>query len=742
MNRPIRSPSLNPWICKNAAQQGQCRNIRRRNCKTCEARARRLISRRSVLLCAPRIGVCCGPVSIAGETLEHALRIRERQQAAIAALGQRALAVRDLRVLLPEAVRLVADTLEVEYVKILERLPSGDASLLRAGVGWRPGAVGVLTMTDEAETRFLEVHGVVSGLSVVIAGPRHAWGVLGVPPRRRRHFNGDDVHSLAAVANVVAAAVEADAAQRRLAFLAEASTVLSASLEYEAPIQTLGRLAVPELADWCFVDVVDEGGRARRVAVAHLDPTREPLGWDTVHGGALDPDAPDGVSAVIHSGRPDLRPVYLDRRLGLCSLMLVPLTARDRTFGVIAFAAAESRRRFAPDDLASAEELARRAALAADNARLFQEASGANRAKDEFLTVLSHELRTPLTSILGWARMLRSGKVAADAVERALETIERNAVAQTALVDDLLDISRIASGTFALDVHALDLVGIVEVSLESARPAVEAAGLPLRTVLPNAPLMGSGDAGRLQQVAGNLLSNAIKFTPAGGNITGSLEADTERARLTVADNGPGLSADFLPHVFDSFRQADSSLTRVHGGLGIGLAIVRHLVDLHGGRVSAASAGRGAGSSFIVELPLVQASTSERPAVETSPATLRGVRVLIVEDDRDTRELLETALTGFGAATRGVVSVHDALHAVATWQPHVVVADIALPGEDGYALIDRLRRLPVRTPAIALTGYVRSEDRQRALAAGYQVHIAKPVEPAELGRVVALLAGGA
>jgi len=681
-------------------------------------------------------------VNTVGETLEHALRIRERQQAAIAALGQRALAVRDLRVLLPEAVRLVADTLEVEYVKILERLPSSDASLLRAGVGWRPGAVGVVTMTEETETRFLHAHGVVSGLSVVIGGPRHEWGVLGGHTRRRRDFNGDDVHYLAAVANVVAAAVEADAAQRRLAFLAEASTVLSASLEYEATLKTLARLAVPELADWCFVDVVDDkGGRARRVAVVHLDPTRESLGWEISHGGALDPDAPDGVSAVIHGGRPDLRPVYLDRRLGLCSLMLVPLTARDRTFGVIAFAAAESRRRFGPDDLAGAEELARRAALAADNARLFQEASGANRAKDEFLTVLSHELRTPLTSILGWARMLRSGKVAADAVERALETIERNAVAQTALVDDLLDISRIASGTFALDVHALDLVGVVEVSLESARPAVEAAGLHLRTVLPNAPLMVSGDAGRLQQVAGNLLANAIKFTPAGGNITVSLEADTERARLTVADTGPGLSADFLPHVFDSFRQADSSLTRVHGGLGIGLAIVRHLVELHGGRVSAASAGPGAGSSFVVELPLVQVSTSERSVVEASPATLRGVRVLIVEDDRDTRELLETALSGFGAATRGVVSVHDALHAVATWQPHVVVADIALPGEDGYALIDRLRRLPVRTPAIALTGYARNEDRQRALAAGYQVHIAKPVEPVELGRIVALLAGG-
>jgi len=680
-------------------------------------------------------------VNTIGETLEYTLRIHERQRAAIAALGQRALAVRDLRVLLPEAVRLVADTLEVEYVKMLERLPSGEASLLRAGVGWRAGAVGVLTLTDETEARFLHAHGVVSGLSVVVGGPRHAWGTLGVHTRRRRDFNGDDVHYLAAVANVIAGAVEADAAQRRLAFLAEASTVLSASLEYEATLKTLARLAVPELADWCFVDVVDDRGRARRVAVAHFDPTREPLGWDAARGDALDPDAPDGVSAVIHSGHSDLRPVYRDRRLGLCSLMLVPLTARDRTFGVIAFAAAESRRRFDPDDLTAAEELARRAALAADNARLFQEAAGANRAKDEFLTVLSHELRTPLTSILGWARMLRSGKISADAVERALETIERNALAQTALVDDLLDISRIASGTFALDAHPLDLVRVVEVSLDSARPAIEAAGLHLGAVLPETPLMVSGDADRLQQVAGNLLANAIKFTPAGGSITVSLEADTERSRLTVADTGPGLSPDFLPHVFDTFRQADSSLTRVHGGLGIGLAIVRHVVELHGGHVSATSAGPGAGSSFVVELPLVHASTSERLVIEASPATLRGVRVLIVEDDRDTRELLESALSGFGAATRGVVSVHDALHAVATWQPHVVVADIALPGEDGYALIDRLRRLPVRTPAIALTGYARNEDRQRALAAGYQVHIAKPVEPEELGRVVALLAGG-
>ena len=683
------------------------------DCKTCA----------SGLLVRPTSRPVYAPllVGLVDEVLEHTLRIRERQQAAVATLGQRALGMRDLGALLQHAAALVVDTLEVEYAEVTQVQPGDDGATLRAAAGQRGDASAA------------------PGLRATIRAAGRAWGVIDAHTDRRRVFTGDDQHFLTAVANVLAAAVEMDTAHRRQALVTEITTVLSASLDYEATLRTLARLAVPELADWCFVDVGDARGVARRVAVAHLDPTQETLAWEIGRRGALDPYALDGVSAVLRSGRSDLRPMYRDEGLGLRSLMLVPLTARDRTFGVLALAAGPERRRFTSEDLALAEELASRAALAADNARLFEEAATSSRLKDDFLSVVSHELRTPLTAILGWARLLRVSALPPGAVARGLAAIERNAVSQAALVDDLLDMSRLAAGRFALDVRAVDLADVVEASMEAAHADASAGHVALELSRPGTPVVVSADHGRLQQIVGHLLSNAIKFTPAGGRVTVNVERQGERARMTVRDTGVGVAPEFLPFVFDAFRQADSSLTRVHGGLGIGLTIVRHLVELHGGHVTASSPGPDTGATFVVELPIRDASATAADATQRPAPKLEGVRVLVVEDEPDTRDLLVAVLGAYGAATRAVASVADAVQSVSTSPPDVVVADIGLPGEDGYALIDRLHDGWPGVPAVALTGYARSEDRERALAAGYRVHLSKPVDPTELVRVVTWLA---
>ncbi|HEX8561068.1 MAG TPA: response regulator [Pyrinomonadaceae bacterium] len=381
------------------------------------------------------------------------------------------------------------------------------------------------------------------------------------------------------------------------------------------------------------------------------------------------------------------------------------------------------------------------------------EAEAANRAKDEFLATLSHELRTPLTAILGWSRLLRTGNLPDGAAAGALETIERNAKAQSQLIDDLLDVSRIITGKLRLDSRPVEIAGIIAAAVDSARPAARAKNIQLGVEMEPMPGPLLGDAGRLQQVAWNLLSNAIKFTPEGGRVSVRLGRAGARAEVTVEDTGQGIAAEFLPHVFDRFRQADGTTTRRHGGLGLGLAIARHLVELHGGSIRADSPGEGRGASFSVSLPLMNApaggdgAEAARGAGAASPAGrggLEGLRVLVVDDETDTRELVAFALTASGAEVRTAARAAEALDALGAWAPDVLVSDIGMPDLDGYDFIREVRRREVDSggllPAVALTAYAGVEDRRRAAAAGFQTHLAKPLDPGELVSVVAALVG--
>ncbi|MBD2102633.1 PAS domain S-box protein [Leptolyngbya sp. FACHB-261] len=382
------------------------------------------------------------------------------------------------------------------------------------------------------------------------------------------------------------------------------------------------------------------------------------------------------------------------------------------------------------------------------------EAEKANRVKDEFLATLSHELRTPLNGILGWSQMLRRGTLNTATTERALETIERNARAQVQLIDDLLDISRIIRGQLRLEMQPCELVPLISTSIDALRPGAEAKGIQVESLLD--PTVGTvaGDANRLQQVLWNLLSNALKFTPGGGRVQVTLVRVGSQAEIRVSDTGKGINPEFLPYVFERFRQADSSITRAHGGLGLGLAIVRHLVELHGGSVAVESPGEGQGATFSVRLPLLLAKAaievprdetplSSRPVNNNSP-DLEDLKILVVDDEADARELLIAVLQAAGAQVKAVSSASEALSVLPKFQPHVLVSDIGMPDEDGYRLIQRLRSLSAeqggKIPAVALTAYAREQDRRQALSAGFQTHLSKPIDPADLVVVVASLAG--
>lgn len=401
-----------------------------------------------------------------------------------------------------------------------------------------------------------------------------------------------------------------------------------------------------------------------------------------------------------------------------------------------------------------AEGVASWASVALENARLYTEAQSANRMKDEFLAVLSHELRTPLNAIVGYSRLLRGGVLAPDKVERGLETLERNATWLTQIVEDVLDVSRIVSGKIRLDVQPVELTLIIDNAVATVQPAADAKGVRVQAMVD--PRIGpvSGDPGRLQQVVWNLVSNAVKFTPRGGRVQVRLERVNSHVEVVVSDTGVGIRADFLPYVFERFRQADAGTTRKTGGLGLGLAIVRHIVEMHGGTVEAASGGEGEGATFRVRLPLMivhpdaveqrrEHPRTERRQALTGLGDLTGVHVFAVDDEEDALNLLRVVLETAGAEVTTLKSPLQALERIAQVKPHVLVLDLGMPEMDGFELIMRIRQSGNQAirgiPAAALTAFARSEDRTRALRSGFEMHLAKPIDPGELVASVATLA---
>lgn len=551
-----------------------------------------------------------------------------------------------------------------------------------------------------------------------------------------------------------AARTAAENQERRSTFLAEASRLLADMLDYRTTLLQVARLAVPTLADWCLVDLIETSNNDHSI-IAACDPAKEAVltelkqrypGFayaNSLAQKALKTQMPELISEVsdkvLQSLAQDDEHFSLLRQLNLQSYLVVPLTARGRTSGTMAFASARPDYRYTYADLEMAQALAQRAAIAIDNARLYQEAQEANRLKDEFLAIVSHELRTPLNSILGWAQILCNHQLEPAKITKALETIERNARLQNKLINDILDISRIIQHQLRLEMQPVDLVPMIQAVIQDMQLMAQAKSIQLTAQLAAGVGQVLGDRERLQQIVWNLLSNAVKFTPDQGQVTVRVEAVGQFMQLTVIDTGQGISAEFLPHVFDRFRQADSSKTRTQGGLGLGLAIVRHLVEMHNGTVQVSSDGEGRGATFTVQLPILEhARIASAESTAISPS-LQGLKVLAVDDDEATRDLLSFTLEQADAEVVAVDSVAAALEALAGFLPDLVLSDIGMPDENGYSLIRKIRAMSgaaADVPAIAFTAFAKEEDRDAAIAAGFQQHIAKPIDPFELLSLVA------
>jgi signal transduction histidine kinase/CheY-like chemotaxis protein len=448
-------------------------------------------------------------------------------------------------------------------------------------------------------------------------------------------------------------------------------------------------------------------------------------------GGSESPVNTEALASLGAIGNVNLieRPV---RMMTLLSAIKAALRARNRQYDVREHLETEARNK---------KELE----------KAFTKLEEASRLKDEFLATVSHELRTPLNAVLGWTALLRSNHLDAAGRKRALETVERNARSQQQLVEDLLDVSRAISGKLRLDARPVDPRGFIEEAVEALRPTAQGRRIRVTRSIESGLSDVYGDPARLRQVIWNLLSNAIKFSQTGGSVRLNARRVGSDLVISVKDSGQGIDPEFLPYVFDRFRQADMTTTRAHGGLGLGLAIVRQLVELHGGTVRVDSGGRGRGATFTVTLPLMtrqkRAKRSGKLARSQEVAqNLKGVRVLVVDDEVDTRELLKTVLSRQGARVTTAASAGAALNLISRVKPHVLISDVGMPGTDGYALMRRVRALPDerggKIPAVALTAYAREQDRKRALAAGYQLHLAKPVEVNQLSASVAHLLNAA
>jgi signal transduction histidine kinase len=551
-----------------------------------------------------------------------------------------------------------------------------------------------------------------------------------------------------------AARAAAEQARRRLELLAMAGTVLSGSLEPQPTLQEIAALMVPDIADWCRVDLIDSDGVLQRALAHHSDVEKSRAGMELVRRLRGRRESPGTMAWTVETGLshlarfdpagdyreisdPDLR--TFARAIGMRAYFVVPLVARGRTLGALAVLQAESDRSFGQDDCALVAEIAQRAALALDNARLYveadqarHEAEKANRAKDEFLAMLGHELRNPLAPIVTALHLMSMRGDSVTATERRI--IGRQVAHLSRLVDDLLDVSRITRGKIQLKRELVDVAGVIDKGLELAQPLLDKRERPIELDVPGGAIMVEGDAVRLAQVVSNLLTNAAKFTREDAAIRVRVRADEHHAEVAVEDDGSGIAPTLLPHVFDLFVQGAQAIDRQSGGLGLGLTIVKTLVHMHGGTVSAHSDGPGRGSCFVVRLP--RAASTQAPSAPPVPArgTARGQgRVLVVDDNRDAAQTLAVLLEAAGYEVRTAPDGAHALHRLQTFDADVAILDIGLPAMSGYELARTLREDArfARLHLVALTGYGRDPDRQRALASGFDEHLVKPVPPERL-----------
>ncbi|MBD1909219.1 MULTISPECIES: PAS domain S-box protein [unclassified Leptolyngbya] len=571
----------------------------------------------------------------------------------------------------------------------------------------------------------------------------------------------DEAGNLQGLVKMLRDRTEAHQAAEREQFLSRASAVLAETLDYKITLFNIAQLAVPFLADFCFFDILSPSNQIERAAWYHGDPTKQE--WFEQLQQYTPPHKCEShpITKVLSTGKANLMSHVTDSWMQIVainaehlqfmrdcqtrSLITVPLTAHGRRLGALTLGlTASSNRRYTPTDLAVAEELGHRAALAFDNAQLYQQAQESNRMKDEFMAVLSHELRSPLNPILGWIQMLRKGVLDANRTAKAWAAIERNARLQAQLVEDLLDISRILRGKLSLNVAPVNLVATVQAAMETVQLAAQAKSIEIETRLDSHVGLVLGDATRLQQVVWNVLSNAVKFTPEGGQIEVSLEHQDNQALITVRDRGIGIHASFLPHVFDYFRQADGATTRRFGGLGLGLAIVRQLVEAHGGSVQVESPGEGQGATFTIRLPLItaQAVQEENRQPSEEDFNLQDTQILVVDNEPDALEFATFVLEQAGAKVISATSADEALTLLSESQPDLLVSDIGMPDMDGYMLMKQVRSLPPeqggKVPAIALTAYAGDINYRQAIAAGFQRHISKPIEPETFVKTVAAL----
>jgi PAS domain S-box-containing protein len=543
-----------------------------------------------------------------------------------------------------------------------------------------------------------------------------------------------------------------------LAFLSNFSDHLAPLVTFEDLADVVRRLPVPFLADWTMIHIVDDDGSVRCMPGVHERMEHEAVLADlataasghVLAGSHLARVIATRRLAILTAGTEDLsrtliRPELTTAlaRLGVATAAMIPLIVNGRVSAVVSLGS-RSADRFSATGALLVEDVARRIRLALDRIQLYRQAQEVNRLKDEFLSTVSHELRTPLNAIFGWAQILRMRRLDEETTH-AVEVIERSARAQIRLIEELLDVSRITTGKMKLAIERVDVAAVLRATIETLHPAIRVKGIIFRERIEADIASVFADPCRLQQVFWNLLSNALKFTGAGGEITVTLRPVPGWVELEIADTGVGIAAEVLPFVFDRFRQGDSTITRSHGGLGLGLAIVNHILELHGGNIRVASAGEGRGATFTVQLPTAderRAATTEDSdsARGESPdgesGMLRDRVVLVVEDHDDTRDMTVHILEDAGARVLSASTVREALDRVSHLRPDAIVADLGLPGEDGYALLEQLRAMYGNVPAIAVTAYARAYDRDRVFAAGFQEYVVKPIHPHRLVRIVA------